>query len=154
AALHLCAKSFSHGWTETAFFLLATRLQEALPNIGWIVTAGPAEEPYLDSYRNSLSVAGIPAVTGLNLSGMAAILSQLQLLISWDTGVVHLASAVGTPILDIFPNKDFDYCIQRWGPWEKQGIALSQATKTLDSAQITVIVSAAIRILDRSVSEN
>ena len=154
AALHLCAKSFPHGWNVSAFTRLAMQLQNTFADVGWIVTAGPAEEPYLDSYRTELLNAGIPVVTGLTLSRMAALLANMRLLVSWDTGIVHLASAVGTPIVDVFPSKDFDYCIQRWGPWGKNAISLAQKNEHLDSIQIENIVSSVIHLLDRSVSVN
>ena len=140
AALHLCAKSFQHGWNASAFSGLAAQLQQALPDVGWIVTAGPAEEACLDSYRPALSAAGISVVTGLDLGHLAAILAQLQVLVSWDTGVVHLASAVGTPVVDIFPDKDFDYCVQRWGPWGSGGYSVRQRGKELNASTLESIL--------------
>jgi ADP-heptose:LPS heptosyltransferase len=146
AALHLCAKSFRHGWTEEAFCGLAAKLQTTLPDTGWIVTAGPAEEPYLDSYREALAGAGIPVVSGLNLGGMAALLAEMRLLVSWDTGVVHLATAVGTPVVDIFPDKDFEYCVQRWGPWGAGGHSVRQRQDVLDASTLDTLLRTVLKI--------
>ena len=140
AALHLCAKSFSHGWNESTFAQLAKVLQQVLPDAGWIITAGPAEAAVLESYRPALAAAGIPVVSGMALPPMAAILARMQVLVSWDTGVVHLASAVGTPVVDIFPAKDFDYCVQRWGPWGASGHPVHQKTEMLDAVTLDTIV--------------
>ena len=147
AALHLCAKSFSHGWNESTFAQLARVLQQVLPDTGWIVTAGPAEEPFLESYRPILTAAGMPVVSGMALPSMAAILARMQVLVSWDTGVVHLASAVGTPVVDIFPAKDFDYCVQRWGPWGPGGYPVHQKTEVLDANTLEAIVRAVREIV-------
>lgn len=126
AAIHLCAKSFAYGWNEAVFFRFVTTMQNTFPEIGWIITAGPSEEPYLPSYRLALSALNIPIISGMQLAATAALLKNLSFLISWDTGVVHLASAVGTPVIDIFPDKDYDYCLQRWGPWGNKDFSLCQ----------------------------
>ena len=146
AALHLCAKAFRSGWNAPSFARLAAKLSQSLPDTGWIVTAGPAEKPYLETYHAMLSDAGIPIVTGLDLARMAALLSRLRLLVSWDTGVVHLATAVGAPVVDIFPAKDFDYCVQRWGPWGPAVEIVRQETPALDAAACGMIAAAARRI--------
>ena len=136
AVLHLCSKSFRHGWNAPAFAVLAERLQRLQSSIGWIVTAGPSEEPFLPAYREALSGIGVPIVTGLKLTDMAALLSQVRLLVSWDTGVVHLADAVGTPAVDIFPDKSFAYCVQRWGPWGKNAAVVEQKTNKIEPDEI------------------
>lgn len=152
AAIHLCAKSFAYGWNEAAFLRLAATLQSTFPEIGWVVTAGPAEEPYLASYSLALSPLNIPIISGMQLAATAALLANLELLISWDTGVVHLAAAVGTPIIDLFPDKNYEYCLQRWGPWSNQAIPLAQKHPLTMSDDFAEIVSAAKILLDGSVS--
>ena len=147
AVLHLCSKSFQHGWNAPAFTVLAERLQRLCPAIGWVVTAGPSEEPFLPTYREALSTIGVPVVTGLKLTDMAALLSQVRLLVSWDTGVVHLADAVGTPTVDIFPDKSFAYCVQRWGPWGKNAAIVEQKTNEIEPDEI---LSQYKRFLERS----
>ena len=146
AALHLCAKSFSHGWTAAAFTSLASQLQQLTPGIGWIVTAGPAEKPFLSTYQPPLADLGIPLVTGMALGPMAAILEQMKVLVSWDTGVVHLASAVNTPVIDIFPEKDYNYCVQRWGPRGANGYPVQQVGESL-TADLTNTVFERVRAL-------
>ena len=118
------------------------------------MTAGPAEEPFLPVYRESLSGIGVPVATGLQLTDMAALLSQVRLLVSWDTGVVHLADAVGTPAVDIFPDKSFAYCVQRWGPWGKNAAVVEQVGESLSEPQISAILSPVSQFMDRSVAQN
>ena len=50
---------------------------------------------------------------------LAALLKKCKLLISADSGPVHLASAVGTPVLALFRNDIPGKCAKRWGPWGK-----------------------------------
>ncbi len=58
----------------------------------------------------------------VNLAGkttvgvLAALLSKCNLLISNDSGPVHIACAVGTPVISIFGRKDSGLSPGRWGP--------------------------------------
>lgn len=154
AALHLCAKSFRHGWTEDVFAGLAGQLQQLFPDTGWFITAGPAEQKYLPSYQSALSRHNLPLIGGLNLQQTAALLAESRLLVSWDTGVVHLATAVGTPVVDVFPAKDFAYCVQRWGPWESNSQIVSQNEPLAGPETINAIIQAVIRLTAGKQEEN
>jgi len=67
-------------------------------------------------------VAGGMKHEPLNLSGkttvgeLAALLSKCALFISNDSGPVHIACAVGTPVISIFGRKDPGLSPKRWGP--------------------------------------
>ena len=57
-------------------------------------------------------------VTGkTTLKQLAALLKKCRLLISGDSGPVHLACAVGTPVIAIFRNDIPGKSAKRWGPW-------------------------------------
>ena len=99
AAVHLCAKSFPFGWNERFVGELVAQLRELQPQVGWIVTAGPSERPHLSAFRQRFGDICLPLVEGLDLVSMAALLANLNCLVSWDTGVVHLATAVGVPVV-------------------------------------------------------
>ena len=79
---------------------------------------------------------------GLALRTMAGLLASLVCLVSWDTGVVHLSTAVGTPVVDLFPARDFAYCVQRWGPWSEAGIPLPQTEPQASEATLAAIAAA------------
>jgi ADP-heptose:LPS heptosyltransferase len=38
-------------------------------------------------------------------------------LLSIDTGAVHIAAAVGTPVVDVFPEAGAQHTVPRWRPW-------------------------------------
>jgi ADP-heptose:LPS heptosyltransferase len=38
-------------------------------------------------------------------------------LLSIDTGAVHVAAAVGTPVIDVFPEGGAQHTVPRWRPW-------------------------------------
>jgi len=51
------------------------------------------------------------------LKQLASLLKKSRLLISGDSGPVHLACAVGTPVIVIFRNDIPGKSAKRWGPW-------------------------------------
>lgn len=70
-----------------------------------IVVGGP-HEAYLA--KRAQKEAGVRLRTGLNLGmrQLAAVLSRLDILITNDTGPLHLSQAVGTPVLGLFGPTD------------------------------------------------
>ena len=52
-----------------------------------------------------------------SLKQLAAVLNKAKLLISGDSGPVHLSCAVGTPTLALFRNDLVGKTAKRWGPW-------------------------------------
>ena len=58
----------------------------------------------------------------INLSGrttvgeLTALFSKCKLFVSNDSGPVHIACAVGTPVISIFGRKDPGLSPERWGP--------------------------------------
>ncbi len=154
AAIHLCAKAFPFGWNERFVGELVEQLRLLQPDIGWIVTAGPSERPHLTPFRQLFGEIGLPLVEGLDLLSLAALLANLDCLVSWDTGVVHLATAVGTPVVDLFPARDYDYCVQRWGPWGARSIPLAQHEPQAAAQTLTDIVAAVSPLLRPAETDN
>ncbi len=77
-----------------------------------LVTAGPGEQERAAAVA---AAAGLPAdavVTGLDLLGLTALVAASRLLLASDTGVAHLATAVGTPSVVLFGPVP----PSRWGP--------------------------------------
>jgi heptosyltransferase-2 len=68
----------------------------------------------------------------LNLTGrtslrqLAAILQRCRLLLSGDSGPVHLAGAVTTPVIAIFRNDIPGKCAKRWGPRGERDIVIEK----------------------------
>ena len=62
-----------------------------------------------------------------SLVELAQILKQSKLLISCDSGPMHLAAAVGTPVLALFRNDLAGKTARRWGPWGKGHIVIEKS---------------------------
>ncbi|MFA5096955.1 MAG: glycosyltransferase family 9 protein, partial [Candidatus Omnitrophota bacterium] len=76
----------------------------------------------------------IDLVNQTSLVELAQVLKQCKLLISGDSGPMHLSAAVGTPVIALFRNDLAGKTARRWGPWG-QGHAVIENN---DLAAITV----------------
>lgn len=90
-------------WPTEHFATVAQHLNRLLPSLS-LVLLGSAEERALGARLEKL----IKPLTATNLmgrtdlQGLARELTDLDLLITADTGVMHLAAALGTPTLALF----------------------------------------------------
>jgi ADP-heptose:LPS heptosyltransferase len=68
-----------------------------------VLTGGPTDRAIVDEVR--LALTGVPVVDvvgRLDLVDLAAVLAELDVLVTGDTGPMHLAAAVQTPIVALF----------------------------------------------------
>jgi ADP-heptose:LPS heptosyltransferase len=107
--IHPGADDFRRIWPWTRFADVARSLSDAGYRI--ILTGTPKEEGLVARTKQASGRAAI-ACTSLGLGGLAALLQKSALVVSNDTGPLHLARAVGAPTLGIFwaPN------VLNWGP--------------------------------------
>lgn len=76
-----------------------------------LLSIGPADE-YLQSFSRLMLQAGIPSVGGLTLARLAALISGCRLYVGSDSGVSHLAAALGVQTVAVFGPTDPGV----WGP--------------------------------------
>jgi len=70
----------------------------------------------------------------LSLMELAAVLQRCRVLLTNDSGPMHLASAVGTPVVALFGGSQAATAPTRWGPWGNGHTVISHP----DLAAITV----------------
>lgn len=100
-------------WDPRRFGLVATRLART-QGAAIVLTGETADRPLVDVVRATIPT-DVPVVDlcgRLGLVDLAAALERLALFITADTGPMHLAAAVGTPVVAIFGPSD----ATRWGP--------------------------------------
>lgn len=100
-------------WRQEYFIELANKLIAEF-NLKVIIIGGRGEDsrPY-DNLNNRI----INLVGKTTLVELAALLKRSVLLISADSGPVHLACCVGTPVIAIFRDDIPGKTAVRWGPW-------------------------------------
>jgi heptosyltransferase-1 len=93
-------------WEPRRFAAVAQRLAEAR-GATIVATGGPGDAPLIEDLRRALAPHPvIDATSTSDLLDAAAVLARLDLLITGDTGPMHLASAVGTPVVAVFGPSD------------------------------------------------
>jgi ADP-heptose:LPS heptosyltransferase len=83
--------------------------------IGGEAEKGRLEEISAGTEGKTKVLAGV-----LSISELAVLIARANLLISVDTGPLHLAGAVGTPVLGLFGRSDY----RIWGPRGPRDVVL------------------------------
>ena len=107
-------------WPPERFGAIAQRLR-VRHDLPVAVVWGPGEEALAAAVAGAS--AGAAAVAGrTTLAGLVAVLRDAALLVSGDTGPLHLAAAVSTPIVGIYgPTNP-----ERNGPWAADDLTVSR----------------------------
>jgi hypothetical protein len=99
--VHPGAASRSRRWPPERFAEVARRLQAAGRQV--LVTGGAAERDLADEVVRRAGLPGGASTAGaLDLPALADLVAGASLLVCGDTGVAHLATAVGTPSVLLF----------------------------------------------------
>ncbi len=88
-------------WSTDSFAALADRIIEEL-GARVIIVGGGDERDLADSISGSMKNVPLDMVGKMTLTQLGAVLKRCEVLVSGDTGPMHLATAVGTPVLALF----------------------------------------------------
>ncbi|HKX83099.1 MAG TPA: glycosyltransferase family 9 protein, partial [Pyrinomonadaceae bacterium] len=92
-------------WQAESFAELNDRLQKEL-NVNVILLGAPDEKDVSNAVSSAAAIKPIDLTGETTLAGAVAILSEIDLLISNDMGLAHIAPAVGTRAITIFGPTD------------------------------------------------
>lgn len=124
-ALHPWTSDPIKQWPLENFCELAKRLVRE-QDIKVVIIGGKDELTKGREFLRTLD-GGLINLTGrTTLRQLAAVLKKCKLLISGDSGPVHLACAVGTKVLAIFRNDIPGKSALRWGPWGRGHIIIEK----------------------------
>jgi ADP-heptose:LPS heptosyltransferase len=96
-----CASSRGRMWPQQRFVELGRSLLAADPRIGIVLTGAPGERTYLDAIANGIGPNAAVAA-GLPLTQLPSLLRRVRVLVTGDTGTMHMAFAVGTRTVCLF----------------------------------------------------
>lgn len=121
-AMQLGASREARVW-PTESFAAAGRL---LTGAGYrvILTGGKKERELAAEVSKGIGPTAIDACGRTDIPGLAALLERASLLVSGDTGPMHLAAAVGTPIVGLFFGPALPYDT---GPYGRDHVLLHAA---------------------------
>ena len=103
-------------WLAGRFILLAQQLQETGQECVFTVAPSEATE-WMERLGGRFSLAQTP-----NVAALANLLANARALVCNDSGVGHLASALGTPVVCVIPRRDADYA---WRPGWGEAVLVS-----------------------------
>jgi len=138
SVLHLGDRWFTNGWSVDDVIRLCYGM-EAFGRL--VVTAGPREAELVA--RGGF--AEFDLRTGLRFAEWCQLIGESKLLVSPDTGAVHVAAALETPVVVAYEAESYQHCSVQWRPWKVPHRAL---VKGAPDSTVTEILSAAREILD------
>jgi len=124
-ALHPWTSDPIKQWPLQNFSELAKRLIRE-QDMRVIIIGGKDELTKSIEFSRNIDSNLINLTARTTLTQLAALLEKCKLLISGDSGPVHLACAVGTKVLAIFRNDIPGKSARRWGPWGKGHIIIEK----------------------------
>ena len=98
--MHMGGKP-SHRWPERSFFALMKKLNEG-PRRKFLVTGEAADRGLITGLAKESCIAVINMAGRLNIKELAAMISLSGLCVSNDTGPMHIAAILNTPLVAIF----------------------------------------------------
>jgi ADP-heptose:LPS heptosyltransferase len=101
AVIHPGASAESRRYPWTCFAHAARRL---VNDFGWpvVLTGDSSEIDLVEKIRHQMGCAAVSVAGCLTLAELAAVIGEAPLLISNNTGPVHIAAALGTPVVDLY----------------------------------------------------
>jgi lipopolysaccharide heptosyltransferase III len=111
ALIHPAAAFATKQWAVASF----ARVAESLADRGFapVAIAAPRELELLDTLTDEAAVR--ITTFELSLPEVAALAARSQLFVGNDSGIAHIAAAVGTPSVVIFGSSN----VAHWRPWNK-----------------------------------
>jgi len=99
-------------WPLERYVELADRLRDGTGGLDILLTGAEAERPLIDNFRTGYGGPAIDGSAAGSIERCAALLDRCDLIVSADTGMMHLGAAMGTPTVGLFGASN-SRC---WGP--------------------------------------
>jgi ADP-heptose:LPS heptosyltransferase len=113
--IHAGARPSSRRWPVPYFAAIADDL--ALKYNAQIILTGSADEKEIvQAVEAHMKIRPLNVAGETSLGGLAALISELDLFVSNDTGPAHIANALDTPSITIFGPADH----RRWAPLDQE----------------------------------
>lgn len=138
---HPGAGKIPNRWEANRFARVANALAEEF-NAATLITAGPMDDEPVYEMTRWLTVP-FNLIKGKPIREVAAILSTVDLMITNDTGIMHVAGAVGVPVLSLFGPTD----PEQWAPIGASNRWLKGKEGDINNISVDAVVQTARRML-------
>lgn len=120
--IHPGSRSEHRIWPLERFAAVADRIQNEL-DAQIFLTAGPREAKLIEEIRRHAHSHLVIADTPRTVGAFAALLAQFDVFLCHDSGPMHIAAAVGTPVVALFSSQNATI----WRPLGEQHTILQPA---------------------------
>lgn len=161
---HAGAAKPSNVWAPENFAELALRLSKKY-NAYIFLTEGPHDSVYVSrlaelieneddkgtfNTQNSVVTNETPVIGRFSLLNCAAAIERLNLFIANDTGIMHLASGMGVPIIALFgPSKAF-----YWGPIGENKFSIQSASSNINNISVDKVFEVCQQLIELKIYRN
>ena len=119
--IHPASSNPAKMWPAEYFIQLIDMLKSK-PDITICLVGTPEYGKLIEKIIEKTAQKPVNLCGKFTLKQLGAFLKRCSLLISNDSGPVHLAAAVGTPVIAIFGRNIKGVSPKRWGPWGKNHV--------------------------------
>ncbi len=153
------ASTISRMWFADKFVELGKKLIDLYPEIKIVVTGSSQEYNYCKGIADDIGEKAVVSAGKIPLKYMPSVVRRFKMLVTGDTGIMHMAIAVGTPLVALFAVSD----AKRSGPYydmEKHVVIQKERTcepciskkctyqKCMENISVDEVYSAILSILD------
>ena len=124
-AIHPWTSDAAKQWPLVNFYNLIKKLAGEL-KLKILIVGGKEEVSISNDFSKGLDNSVINLTGETTLKQLAALLKKCRLLISNDSGPVHLAASVDTPVIVLFRNDIPAKGYLRWGPCHKDSVVIAK----------------------------
>jgi ADP-heptose:LPS heptosyltransferase len=103
--VHPGSRSAHRIWPLARFAAVGDALQDRL-NAQVFITAGPAEQKLVEGIRTEAKTHLVAVHAARDVGTLAALLAQFDVFLCHDSGPMHVAAAVGTPVVALFSSQN------------------------------------------------
>lgn len=103
--IHPGSRSEHRIWPAERFAAVADRIQNET-DAQVFITAGPREQRHIQEIRRTANSHLVIADSPRTVGGLAALLAQFDVFLCHDSGPMHIAAAVGTPVVALFGSQN------------------------------------------------
>ena len=128
--LHPGSGGSARDWKYEKFGALGEQLNK-LRNLTVVVTGGEGEETLVEQVSRLSGPRTATFVNMLTLQEYAALAKRASLFVANSTGPIHVAAAVGTPVIGFYPQHK-PLSAARWGPYTERKLIFTPKNQPAD----------------------
>ncbi len=121
--LHPFSRDPKMRWPMKSYLALSDKLV-SLGTHTMILIGGINEKVEANDFISSLKSPIVNMTGQFSLQDLMVLFAHSRLFIGNSTGTMHLANAVGTPVIAIYGSHYVRHHVKRWCPWNRGGLAI------------------------------